>query len=508
MATLPTSTTEKSYRSLTALLVILITFRVLLMVLVPHMDSSEARFAEISRKMVETGDWITPQLDYGIPLRAYPPLSMWMSALGIDLFGVNEFGSRVFIFLSSMGVLALVARAVRRETDAFTALAAATLLMAMPLFFYCSAAVMTDLALVLGTTMAMAGFRIALMENSRPWGYVFFAGLAVGLLTKGPLALALVLPPVMGWISLTKNWKLAGRSIPWFTGILLMLALAMPWYLIAEKKIPGFSDYFFVGEHWRRFMQKGWQGDLTGKVHLQAPGMVWLYLPLLIFPWFLGFLAIPFRKWKQGKSWALAEQGRGLYWLLWAVWPLVLFTPSRDIAATCLLPSLPAVAILLAALVHRSSNRGFPRKRFHPLHPALIAACLVGLFITGIVFILMPDLAPHHTERALVEYFHKERGAEDRLLYFGLRRASAEFYSEGEAAHTDSPEALIERLNSPGRLFVVMTAHSLEKLPPNIQRRLRPDGATEKKKPSLYVERTDTPRLNGIDPFQTYPIGS
>ena len=86
-----------------------------MMVFFPHTDTSESRYAEISRKMVETGDWITPQFDYGIPFWAKPPLSMWMSALGIELFGVNEFGSRIFIFLAAMGILALVARAVRRE---------------------------------------------------------------------------------------------------------------------------------------------------------------------------------------------------------------------------------------------------------------------------------------------------------------------------------------------------------------------------------------------------------
>ncbi|RYD25437.1 MAG: hypothetical protein EOP87_24390, partial [Verrucomicrobiaceae bacterium] len=69
---------------------------------------------------------------YGVPFWAKPPLSMWVSALGMELFGVNEFGSRIFIFLAAMVILTLVVRAVRRETDGTTGLLAATLLMGMP----------------------------------------------------------------------------------------------------------------------------------------------------------------------------------------------------------------------------------------------------------------------------------------------------------------------------------------------------------------------------------------
>ncbi|OYV04548.1 MAG: dolichyl-phosphate-mannose--protein mannosyltransferase, partial [Verrucomicrobiales bacterium VVV1] len=133
---------------------ILLVCRLVLLIAAPHTDPSEARYAEISRKMVETKDWITPQFDYGVPFWAKPPLSMWMSAAGMELFGVDEFGSRIFIFLASLVILWMVNRAGRSEEGGNTGLTAAVVLMAMPLFFLCSAAVMTDLALVLGAPWA------------------------------------------------------------------------------------------------------------------------------------------------------------------------------------------------------------------------------------------------------------------------------------------------------------------------------------------------------------------
>lgn len=504
----PTTRPEKLHRTITLILGAIIACRVVMMICFPHVDTSEARYAEISRKMVETGDWITPQFDYGLPFWAKPPLSMWMSALGIDLFGSNEFGSRIFIFAAAMAVLAMVAGAVRRETDRTGGLIAATLLMGMPLFFYCSAAVMTDLALVLGTTVAMTSFRAAVLENSRRHGYLFFIALAIGLLAKGPLALVLAIPPAMGWTVLTGRWRETRAALPWIGGTLLMLALALPWYIAAEIKTPGFLNYFIIGEHWKRFVIRGWQGDLYGNAHSETPGTIWLYLLMVTFPCCLGLLAIPFRKWREGKTWAMAHQGRGLYWVLWALWPIVFFTPSRNIIATYPLPALPALAILLTGLVPRGAIRTFGWKRFHPMHPALAGLTLAAVFITSTSSIIIPALIPKRTERELVKIFDLKREEEDRLLYFGIRRYSAEFYSEGIAEHTDSMETFIDKLDAPGRLFVAMPPKEFTKLQPNIQRRFIALTRWDKKRVNLYAERNDTPAMTGIDMTKTSPIGS
>ncbi len=81
------------------------------MCFIPLNDVSEARYAEIARKMLETGNWVTPQHDYGVPFWAKPPLSTWLSAFSMKLFGVNEFAARLpgLLFVSSgfMACLAL-----------------------------------------------------------------------------------------------------------------------------------------------------------------------------------------------------------------------------------------------------------------------------------------------------------------------------------------------------------------------------------------------------------------
>ena len=88
------------YLTLTSFLLV----RLFAMWAVPFTDTTEARYGEIARKMVETGNWITPQIDYGVPFWAKPPLHTWLSAGGMELFGISEFAARLPIFLTSLAM--------------------------------------------------------------------------------------------------------------------------------------------------------------------------------------------------------------------------------------------------------------------------------------------------------------------------------------------------------------------------------------------------------------------
>ena len=77
---------------------------------IPLMDKTEARYAEISRIMAETNDWIVLQIDYGIPFWAKPPLSTWLSASSVTLFGENEFTLRLPYLIITMIITFLLGR--------------------------------------------------------------------------------------------------------------------------------------------------------------------------------------------------------------------------------------------------------------------------------------------------------------------------------------------------------------------------------------------------------------
>ena len=219
--------TSRERRWLLLLLVVVVAVRLATLGAYPLLDPTESRYAEIARKMLETGDWLVPQVDYGVPFWGKPPLSIWLSAITMAVFGVNEFAARLSSFLVIVGCGILVYRLALLRAGGDSALWAVTTFAATGLVFISAGAVMTDPALVCATTLSMAGFWLALHGpegGRRAAGFAFFVGLAAGMLAKGPVALVLTFLPIGAWTLWTRQWRAVWSGIPWFSGTLLAIA--------------------------------------------------------------------------------------------------------------------------------------------------------------------------------------------------------------------------------------------------------------------------------------------
>jgi 4-amino-4-deoxy-L-arabinose transferase-like glycosyltransferase len=287
---------------------------------------------------------------------------------------------------------------------------------------------MTDSFLALATTLVIASLIIRLQGGSTFWGWAFFAGLALGLLAKGPLTLVLTGLPVFAWVAWTRQWRTLWHSLPWLRGTLLMLVLAPPWYILAELKTPGFIDYFIVGEHIKRFIVSDWPGDLYGSAHDFTRGTIWLYMLLASFPW--GLVAI--MGWvstRRGVTKAdnpLQLEARGISGLILtaALTPAIFFTFSGNILATYVLPGLPFLAVLTAGLL----VGGRVNQKF-----ALAMALVIPIVGTaaGTWYTLNPGQLK--TERELVARVDALPGVSlDELFYLDKVPFSARFYSHGK----------------------------------------------------------------------------
>jgi 4-amino-4-deoxy-L-arabinose transferase-like glycosyltransferase len=221
-------------RSWLALLVCsIVAVRLVTLAAYPLTDPTEARYGEIARKMLETGQWIMPQFEYGVPFWGKPPLSTWLSAASMGAFGVNEFAARLPSLLLMLGSGALVYALAVMRSNRDTALWSGAIFATTGLVFVAAGAVMTDPALTLGTTLAMAGFWTAVDgRQSGRWlgGYAFFVGLAIGLLGKGPVAVILAALPAGLWTLWTRRWRDVWARLPWVTGTALLALLVIPWY--------------------------------------------------------------------------------------------------------------------------------------------------------------------------------------------------------------------------------------------------------------------------------------
>ncbi|WPZ20962.1 glycosyltransferase family 39 protein [Sulfitobacter faviae] len=440
----------------------------------PFTDSTEARYAEIARKMVETGDWITPQFDYGIPFWGKPPLHTWLSALGMKLFGVGAFGARVFIFTASLGVLSLLFSWVRRHRGPDQALVATTVLASSLMFFGASAFVMTDMVMLLGTTLSMIAFYNYMVDgpSRSTWGRWFFVGIAIGLLAKGPVALVITVIALAPWLAVTGRWREL-RGFPWLSGMFIAAALTLPWYILAEIKTPGFLRYFLIGEHFQRFVVPGWQGDLYGSGHEQPKGLIWLYAGATFLPWSLFALPVLPRAAACIRKMTEGDRGWHSYLVLWAVAPLVLFTPAANILPAYALPGLPAAAALLVSLWSQVMGR-----------PGWWARCatIVAIVFVGLAFLSVtilaryqPEAITHRSERALVTAA-QSYDPDIQITYWGGRSFSAEFYTRGQVQFTERTAAF-DRLQDNGTHdAVAIPASRASELAPFLGPRFGPAG--------------------------------
>ena len=447
--------------------------RLLTLGLYPLTDTTEARYAEVARKMVELGDWITPWYDYGVPFWAKPPLTTWLTAASIKLFGVNEFAARLPYFLLAVVIAWLVwgwvSRRSRRE-----ALLAVSLLSGTMLYFIASAAVMTDLGLVLGTTLAMRGFwaRFESAAPDRPHeAWLLFVGLGIGLLAKGPIAVVLSAMPIVLWAIFTGNVVTTWKKIPWIRGGLISLAIAAPWYVMAEMRTPGFWEYFFIGEHWNRFTVTGWAGDKYGTAHATTRGAIWLLALGACLPWtvLLPMLALG-RKTITQPAQAPApvltdKRDWRAYLLAWSVAPCLFFTLSGNILWTYVLPALPALAMLAAGWLARDV-------RTRLVEGVVAAGVLIMALLVGAFFLREQIGDSWKTAKTVVQEY-RLRNTDNRLLLFvGELPYSASFYTKGKARSVAGPAELALRL-SQGPMYLALNADQVRALTPELAGKLR-----------------------------------
>jgi 4-amino-4-deoxy-L-arabinose transferase-like glycosyltransferase len=448
----------------------------------PLTDNTEARYAEVSQEMVASGNWITPQL-HGDKYWSKPPLSIWAASASMALLGRNEFSARLPAFLFSMVIAAIVFALARRKGGNLFACVACMVLLSTALFFVSGGAVMTDAALALGTTLSMGSFWLAVQDGEKSnsiQAYLFFVGLAVGLLAKGPVAVVLTFMPIALWATWKKRWRQTWIRLPWISGLILTAVLALPWYMAAEHRTPGFLRYFIIGEHWDRFVHAGWAGDLYGSAHSQPRGMIWLFWIAAAFPWSIPACGFLFgrKRFRRSLKGLLHADDWTAYFLAWALWPMVFFTLAGNILWTYVLPGLPAFALLMARRIVPPPGSATSSTDRRPLKGFWIpAGCLVPVVFA--LLIAVWHFVPYKdSQKYLVDSFRTLRSSQrSHLVYLFDRPFSAEFYSTSTALEASSvDEFKVFFQDSVQDFFAVSKVHLLQ-IPPAYASRLSTVGS-------------------------------
>lgn len=442
----------------------------------PLIDPTEGRYAEIAREMVTTGDWVTPKTHQGQPFLGKPPLSFWLTAISYKALGINEFAARLpsFLLIVLMGWLTFIlAQSIRVR---FTGLLSAIVFATTGLVFVIAAGVMTDPSLGATVTLCMVSFSMSFKSQTKSkrlmWGYLFFAALGFCVLAKGLVGWVLLLCPIAIWTLCTGNTKAVFSKLPWATGGLLTLIIAVPWHLLAEKRTPGFLEYYFVGEHFKRFLVSEWKGDKYGTPHDLPRGTIILLGFVAAMPWTIVLFSACRYLWQKGRRLSEVLQDEwSLYLLIWMVWPLFFFSLSSNIMITYVLPALPAFAILTALALGAISKIGMQTGKPWFIRKKCVTTLvlMIPLSVTIGAVTIMPCVGDSKSQKDIIEKFNElSLNMDAELIYTDEMPHSADFYSRGnvEDIPDESTEAIRLELQDKDLDFYAIKDNDLDSFPP------------------------------------------
>lgn len=301
----------------------------------------EGRYAEIPREMVATGDWVTPRLN-GIKYFEKPALQYWMTAIAYELFGQHQWTARLWSGLTGfLGILLiyLTGRLLFGPEVGFYS----ALVLASSLLYAVIGHINTlDMGVTFFMCLSMSGFLIAQAASSTPkqrkfWMHVAWAAMGFSILSKGLIGIVLPGAVLVIYTLLQRDWAIWKR-LHLVTGVLLMLLVSVPWFIAVCRANPEFFHFFFIHEHFERFLTKD-----HGRYH------PWGYfIPILlagILPWAITLFEALFNAWKIQGSKTEFQPNRFL--LIWAVFIYAFFSYSDSKLPSYILPIFPATALLI-----------------------------------------------------------------------------------------------------------------------------------------------------------------
>jgi 4-amino-4-deoxy-L-arabinose transferase-like glycosyltransferase len=398
--------------------------------------ADEPRYAQIAREMLVRFDsahslkaklsaCVTPYL-YGHPWLEKPALYYWRAMFVFQDFGVHDWAARLPSASFAFIMVALIYLHMRRFRPGGH-LDAALITVACAGMIGFARGASTDMQMAAPLAIGLLGWYAWYETGSKFWLFDIYFFTGVATLAKGPVAPFLALAIVAAFAFLRREWSILGRSL-WWPGILLYLAIVLPWFIAVQHQNPTFFREFFLEHNLERFA--------TNRFEHQQPFWYYMVVVLLaLMPWtVIAIRALVDGIWTSMCEWRARHSALGKpcasqpgdafpeFLVLWALIPIIFFSFSQSKLPGYILPSIPPITILTGDYLFRRRQQGL--NRWVLFGHALLSG-VVTLFA-----LLLPWFVAHERQmpplRALVVAFAASAGAALLILLvvkgFGVAR--------------------------------------------------------------------------------------
>jgi len=332
----------------------------------------EGRYAEISREMVFTGDWITPRLN-GIKYFEKPPLQYWTTAIAFKAFGLNEWTARLWTALTGFLTVLLVGWAGSRLFGREAGLYAGLVLISNLYFVFGGHVNTLDMGLGFFTTAALFGFCFAQRDNAsdqeRKWGMLAtWAAMAFAVLSKGLVGVVLPGATLVLYAIAVRDWTI-WRRLYLLPGLTIFLAITLPWFIAVSIKNPEFPWFFFIHEHLLRYA--------TPTARREGPIYYFAVILLIgMLPWIMVMLDALWRT-VRALPVTLKTDKPTLILIIWTLFVFVFFSISSSKLPAYILPIFPSLSLLMGKRLAEMDVKELPAKIITAAPFPLIGFCAI-----------------------------------------------------------------------------------------------------------------------------------
>jgi 4-amino-4-deoxy-L-arabinose transferase-like glycosyltransferase len=335
----------------------------------PLTNWDEGIYAEISREMLSLGV-LVPHWNYQ-PWFEKPPLMLWITAAFFKLFGVHEFWARAGSALSGVAIVVLLHGWLASRKDTLAAWLSTFILLSTFGFLHVCRVGEMDVLLSLGCCIALCG--LTAIQDRRPSGwYLFWAGLATALMTKGAASIVLILVALL--FAALERWNTTHFDRSFWLGLSLFLVSVLPWHLYMVHQFGASFLAEYLGFH-----------VLARATHQIEDHVThwWYYF------WVLLVSAAPFVLFYP---FAIADSFRQKKLRAWSIFVLVVvgfFTVIQTRLPHYIAPAYPALAVLTSVFLAdrlrdlRRRRQQSPTSFWTAVAVLATSICIASAFLTS-----------------------------------------------------------------------------------------------------------------------------